>query len=417
MKSIIKMKNEKHKLVFGGRVKVYEPENLKSPRGPENQSRMGKLRPAATSLLSSSDTYHKKSQPKDLSSKLKNISKILPLKWRVRRFTEQSSQKTQDKPQLNRTEHLQSMETKTEKMSLRNRTQTNAVHGRGRNPFRTRNKFPSKMTISDIIEPKPAARHQLWISSLKRNRKSSRTTADRNAPDPYLNMSSFNISDDISHIIPSFSSKIQPRSFRQPQREESSHRESVISQSNFLKNNQSISAIEPDNLSYRFIHKEDPNSFLGEMAQDVDFQINLYSSSGGMSMTNKTLSKKRTQKSIGEKVIPRFNSSCNTLQYNQSEFTKRILSHKKNNPSLNVHNVECLEPLKVVLPKSRHFSQPNNQLPGRLTRGVLGAQLRLDAAGPQRHRAQPQLGQLVEPEFFFLPEVESVTPESRYRVE
>jgi hypothetical protein len=217
------------------------------------------------------------------------------------------------------------------------------------------------MAISDIIEPKPATKHQMWITSLKRKRKSSRTTHDGNLPDPYLNMSSFNISDDISHIIPSFSSKFQGKSFRNQPKGDYSNRESVISQSNFLKNNQSISAIEHDNNSYKFINKDDPNSFLGDMAPDMDFQINLYGSSGGISSTNKTMNK--NQKQIEERVMPRFNSSCNTLQYNQKEFTKRIMTHKKNNPSLDVHNVECLDPSGVILPKSRHFSQPNNEIP------------------------------------------------------
>jgi hypothetical protein len=357
------MNHEKHKIIFGRRVKVYEPENLKSPRGLHEDKKFNKPKQGVTSLLSSSETYNKKVKKpftKGLTSKRKTQSKKLPLKWRVRRFTEKSVKELNDKTSLNKTEHQQSMETKTKKMSLRQRTQTNKVYKRNRNPFNSRLKVQPKMAISDIIEPKPVAKHQQWITSLKRNRKSSRTTHDSNIPDPYLNMSSFNISDDISHIIPSFSSKLQGR---YPIKGDFSNRESVISQSNFLKNNQSISAIEPDNNSYKFINKDDPNSFLGDMAPEMDFQINLYGSSGGISSTNKTMNKNNPKQILEEKIKPRFNSSCNTLQYNQKEFTKRIMTHKKNNPSLDVHNVECLDPSGIIVPKSRHFSQPNNEIP------------------------------------------------------
>ena len=175
-------------------------------------------------------------------------------------------------------------------------------------------------------------------------------------------MSSFNISDDISHIIPSFSSKVNQNSSRFHLRGEDSNRNSVISQSNFLKNNQSISAIEPDNLSYRFITKDDRNSIFGDIIPDADFQVNLYDNSVADSAKNQTFARANRRVGKGDKVVPRFNSSCNTLQYNPSEFSKRIMSHKKNKPSLDVHQL----PTSVVVPKSRHFSQPNNEVLGTL---------------------------------------------------
>ena len=334
------MKRENQKIIFGKRVRVYEPENLKSPRAFYEEDKMRKSEKNLTSLLSSSDTYHKKvpKQFTGFTSKRKTVPKKLPNKWRLRKFGERSKTEIGDSASK---EHLMSMETK--KRSLRNRTHT--LHPR--NPFASKPK--AKLAISDIIDPKPVEKHQLWISSLTRNRKASQATT---AVNPYLNMSSFNISDDISHIIPSFSSKMNANSSRRRTKEGDSRKESTISQSNFMKNNQSISAIEPDNLSYRFIHKDDPHSFLGEIAPEMDFHINLYENSAGGSTTSKTFTKgPRLQTRKG----PRVNSSCNTLQYNPSEFTKRIMSHKKNNPSLDVQGGQ----------NSRHFSHPNHELPGR----------------------------------------------------
>jgi hypothetical protein len=177
-------------------------------------------------------------------------------------------------------------------------------------------------------------------------------------------MSSFNISDDISQIIPSFSSKMNALSSRYKIKGDDSNRNSVISQSNFLKNNQSISAIEPDNLSYRFITKDDPSSLFGDIVHDPDLQVNLYDNSIGDSTKIKTVNKEKVKVVKGDKVVPRFNSSCNTLQYNASEFTKKIMSHKKNKPSLDMHPMANIIPKNIIIPKSRHFSQPNNELPG-----------------------------------------------------
>ena len=336
------MKPEKHKMIFGRRVRNYEPDNLKSPRGFNEADRFGHPKRGVTSLLSSSETHQKKvprNMAKGLTSKRRTFQRKLPSKWRVRRFTERSNT-TINKSISSKNEYMQSMETetKTKKRSLWKHSQTT---------------IPPSLTISDIIQPKPVEKHQMWISSLTRNRKNSRVEG----LDPYLNMSSFNISDDISHIIPSFSSKARGKEF-QRFRGESSNRESVISQSNFLKNNQSISAIEPDNHSYRFIHKDDPSSFLGEMAPEIDLQINLYDHS-----TDKTMSKQHPGQT--EKITPRFNSSCNTLQYSSNEFTKRVMNHKKNNPSLDVTQANKFCQSGGLLPKSRHFSQPNNALPGR----------------------------------------------------
>ena len=333
------MKHEKHKMIFGRRVRNYEPDNLKSPRGFNEADSFRRSQGGVISLLSSSDTYQKKiprKMVKGLTSKRRTFQRKLPSKWRVRRFTERSNT-TINKSGYTKNEHLQSMETKTKKRSAWKHSQTT---------------IPPSLTISDIIQTKPVEKHQMWISSLTRNRKNSRTEG----PNPYLNMSSFNISDDISHIIPSFSSKARGKEFYRF-KGGSSNRESVISQSNFLKNNQSISAIEPDNHSFRFINKEDPSSFLGDMVPEIDLQINLYEHS-----TDKTMNKQRPQPN--EKITPRFNSSCNTLQYNSNEFSKRVLNHKKNNPSLDVTDTNKYSQSGVLLPKSRHFSQPNNTIPG-----------------------------------------------------
>lgn len=357
------MNKDKYKIIFGKRVKVYEPENLRSPRGPSNQVKPIRKAPKVKSLLSSSETYQKKipkSDLKGLTSKRKTIPKKLSEKWRLRRFRERSKKEIGDQVSLSRTDPLQSEETKTKKRSLRNRIQSGRTHVHTKNPFNVPGQ-QNKLAISDIIDPRPAQKHQLWISSLTRNRKNSRTNPDGSLLNPYLNMSSFNISDDISHIIPSFSSKVNPNSSRYHLKGDDSNRNSVISQSNFLKNNQSISGIEPDNLSYRFITKDDPNSIFGDIIPDADFQVNLYDNSGGNSTKNQTFNRANRAPGKGDKVIPRFNSSCNTLHYNPSEFSKRIMTHKKNKPSLDVYQ---LPTSGVVIPKSRHYSQPNNELPG-----------------------------------------------------
>lgn len=356
------MKPKKHKMIFGRRVLDYEPDNLKSPRALNKHDNYSDYQQANSSLLSSSETYQKKSSRKGgkvLTSKRKTFKRKLPSKWRVRRFTERSNKTINEKNNLNRTQHLQSMETKTKKRSLWNHSQSNIRSSF--NPFNSKTRNSPKLVISDIIGQKPVEKHQLWISSLSRNRNSSRVIGEAGHPDPYLNMSSFNISDDISHIIPSFSSKVRGKEFLQRMKGDSSNRESVISQSNFLKNNQSISAIEPDNHSYRFINKDDPNSFLEEIAPEMDLQINLYENSAGGSTTNKTLNKKMPRASLDEKINPRFNSSCNTLQFNSNEFTKRVMNHKKNNPSLDVTNTPQS---RIILPKLRQFSQQNNIISG-----------------------------------------------------
>ena len=183
-----------------------------------------------------------------------------------------------------------------------------------------------KLARSDIIQAKPIKKHQLWISSLAHNQK-RKSSLNNSQMDYYLNMSSFNISDDISHIIPSFSSKMVDKNIKKQNVSFSKIKESVASQSNFMKNNQSISAIDAESSSYNFIENEDPVSFFGDMNQDTDFPIELdqcqYRNNNNINLTLSKVINNRLKSQKYNHKRNRGTYSFNTLQNMQNEFSEQ----------------------------------------------------------------------------------------------
>lgn len=355
---------KKQKMIFGNSVKVYEPENLRSPKSIDLPGPIFESKRVRINSLLSTDTQKDRCPPEpedhpiligsfDRSEKGSPISwkaehseqvkdKTVNLKDSLTQFYKTRNQKKQMKRSSNHTETQQSIDTKTKKISLRRTLNVQLGKGSSKAAFGFQRK-KNILTISDIIKPKPAKKHQMWIKSLARNKKNLKTNLDPYLQNPYLNMSSFNISDDISHIIPSFSNKRNSQhttpyeSKFDPRRNFSNaQKESVANNSHFLKNNQSISAIEPDDSSYCLVNKKEDNSLLEDLNPTSEFQINLYQRSHSHTKNSLTLSRvinKQPDAPKGKTPQEVFNSSCNTLQYNKRLVTKKP-GHKKNKPSI-----------------------------------------------------------------------------------
>lgn len=266
---------------------------------------------------------------------------------------------------LNKIETLQSMETKTKKRSLRKlrdpiNSHTNSI---------IKNSEGKKMTVSQIYQPNPLKKHQLWLSSLIKNKKQSIDYHNNSNLNPYLNMSSFNISDDISHIFPSNSnyknsinSNILKKKSFQNKEINIGNDDSYGFNNNYLRNNNSISTIEKEDINTDNDFYNTNESFFADINPEKDFLIKINQSND---YYPKVINDKEYVTSNAVSIyndkqnMNSFNKSSNTLRLNNNEFTKRILKcridaqNKHNNnsfsnlqsPSHSDQNFEILKQL------------------------------------------------------------------------